>query len=90
MTTQKKQNMFLNLEQRLLNIASRNYNKLRFCTIEYLCSFSNIDPFLMALSISISEVQIVFDDTSITAKENKRKQKILISMQKNKLGGAKK
>ena len=51
------------------------YNPCRFSVIEYLCSFPEIDPYLMAASLIKSGIEIVYDDSSISKAENEKKQR---------------
>lgn len=51
------------------------YNPCRFHVIEYICSFPEIDPYLMAASLIKSGIEIVYDDYSISEEENKKKQR---------------
>lgn len=50
---------------------------VRFNVIEYLCYFPKIDPYEMAASIIRLGYTILFDDTSISAKENQKKEKLV-------------
>lgn len=45
---------------------------LRFNCIQYVCSFPEIDPIKMAASLQNDGFTILFDDSSISAKENTR------------------
>lgn len=49
--------------------------ELRFCVIEYLCSFPGLDPYAMAAEILREGVKILYDDSSITKEENKAKER---------------
>ncbi len=51
--------------------------KIRFICIEYLCSFPKIDPFVMAAAIVRNGYKILFDDSSISIRENKIKERKL-------------
>ena len=51
------------------------YNPCRFNVVEYLCSFPEIDPYLMAASLIESGIEIVYDDSSISKAENEKKQR---------------
>lgn len=63
--------MFNHYKDRLINIAGRtNSNGIRFNCIEYLCSFPGIDPVEMAASLQNDGYAILFDDSSISRKEN--------------------
>lgn len=67
---QKEARIFNHYKNRLKEIDSK---KIRFSTIEYLCYFPKIDPFAMAAAIARDGYKILFDDSSISADENKRK-----------------
>lgn len=59
---------------------ARNDNSLRFNVIDYLCSFPGIDPYLMAAELKRDGVNILFDDSSISEKENKAKKRKVESL----------
>ena len=48
---------------------------LRFNVIEYVCNFSKINPYVMAASIKKDGITILYDDSSISKEENRRKEK---------------
>ena len=68
-------------EQRIFNFYKKDLEKLainkeiRFLCIEYVCSFPKINPYKMAALIVSDGFKVVFDDSSISQKENERKQK---------------
>lgn len=45
---------------------------IRFNVIQYLCSFPGLDPVEMAASLIWDGYQVLFDDSSISKKENAR------------------
>lgn len=49
--------------------------QVRMNVIEYVCSFPKINPYKMAASIVFDGFKVVFDDSSISQKENERKRK---------------
>ena len=74
---EKKETVFQHYKNRLIKEVrntSGNEN-IRFICIEYLCGFPKIDPFVMAASLIKEGITIVFDDSSISRKENRRKEK---------------
>ena len=71
---EKEIRIFNHYKSRLKKLDSE---KIRFSTIEYLCYFPKIDPFKMAAALSRDGYKILFDDSSISAEENKRKEKNL-------------
>ena len=73
---EKKERVFQHYKNRLIKEVrntSGNEN-IRFICIEYLCGFPKIDPFVMAASLIKEGITIVFDDSSISRKENRRKE----------------
>lgn len=76
-TEEQKERVFQAYKNRLtteVRNASISEN-VRFNVVEYLCSFSKIDPFVMAASIIKDGITILFDDTSISKKENQSKER---------------
>lgn len=76
-TEEQKERVFQEYKNRLTTEV-RNASKserIRFSVVEYLCSFPKIDPFVMATSIIKDGITILFDDTSISKKENERKKR---------------
>lgn len=54
--------------------------KTRFNAVEYLCRFPKIDPYKMAASLINDGITVLFDDTSISVAENKRKEKRVLKL----------
>ena len=77
-TAEEKQKRIFNCyKNRLINEvrnASGNEN-IRFICIEYLCEFPKIDPYMMAASITNDGITILYDDSSISREENRRKER---------------
>lgn len=74
---ERQERIFQHCKNRLtkeVRDASKNEN-IRFITIEYLCSFPLINPFVMAASIINDGMTILFDDSSISREENKAKER---------------
>ena len=74
---QKQERIFQHYKNRLINEvrdASGN-EKIRFNVIEYLCSFPKINPFVMGANIINEGITILFDDSSISREENRRKER---------------
>lgn len=65
-----KKTMFNHYKNRLINESRSNPNGIRFNCIQYLCQFPGIDPVEMAASLQKSGFTILFDDSSISQKEN--------------------
>lgn len=74
-TKEQKENRMFNFYKKDLGELSRKNNFLRFNVIEYVCRFPGIDPYKMAATLSAEGVKIVFDDSSISAAENKKKER---------------
>lgn len=74
-TKEQKENRMFNFYKKDLGELSRKNNFLRFNVIEYVCRFPGIDPYKMAATLSAEGVKIVFDDSSISTAENKRKER---------------
>lgn len=50
-------------------------DSVRFICVEYLCRFPKIDPYKMAATLKSEGIAVLFDDSSISAAENRRKEK---------------
>ena len=50
---------------------------IRFCVIEYLCHYAELDPYKMAASLRLDGYEILFNDSSISKSENEAKRKEL-------------
>ena len=61
-------------KKRLIKEIQHN-GKFRFNAIEYLCNYPKIDPYQMAKSLKNDGYLIIFDDSSISERENKIKYK---------------
>ena len=68
---EKERRMFGHYKHRL----ERGLKQVRFNVIEYLCHFPKIDPYKMAVAIKLDGLAILFDDTSISLKENLKKER---------------
>jgi hypothetical protein len=62
------------------HLLERGLKQVRFNVIEYLCRFPKIDPYKMAVAIKRDGLAILFDDTSITLKENLQKERKFMKM----------
>lgn len=76
-TTEEQKERIFNYYKNKLVIGERNIKKkeVRFISVEYLCSFSKIDPFVMAASIINDGIVVLYDNSSISKKENKAKER---------------
>lgn len=54
--------------------------KTRFNVVEHVCRFPQIDPYKMAASLINDGITVLFDDTSIRANENKRKERKVLKL----------
>lgn len=70
----KSKRIFNHYKTRLIGTSNRsNPGFIRYNCIEYMCSFPGIDPVEMAASLQNDGYTVLFDDSSITAKQNKAK-----------------
>ena len=74
---EQQERIFNHYKNRLITeVRNASKNKsIRFNCIEYLCSFPKIDSFVMAASIIKEGITILFDDTSISKKDNQAKER---------------
>lgn len=76
-TEEKMKRVFQHYKNRLIKEVrntSGNEN-IRFICIEYLCGFPKINPYVMAASIIKDGITILYDDSSISKAENRRKER---------------
>ena len=71
---EKEKRMFEFYKKDLERIGKK-MGQVRMIVIEYVCNFPKINPYKMAASIVSDGYKVVFDDSSISQKENERKQK---------------
>ena len=72
---EQTERVFNHYKNRLKDTSStRERKEIRFNCIEYLCSFPKINPFVMAASLIKDGFTILYDDSSISAAENRRKE----------------
>lgn len=76
-TTEEQKERIFHAYKNRLTTEVRNASKkdIRFSVIEYLCSFPKITPFVMAASLIKDGITILYDDTSISKKENEIKKR---------------
>lgn len=74
-TAQEKEKRMFNLYKKYLEKLGNNNGYIRMNVIEYVCSFPEINPYKMAATIIFDGFKVVFDDSSISQKENERKRK---------------
>lgn len=76
-TREEKQKRIFEFYKKDLEKLGKEHKKIRMICIEYTCHFPKIDPFKMAAALSHDGHKILFDDSSISAEENKRKERKL-------------
>lgn len=80
---EKRERIFDFYKRDLIKLTNNNAKPIRFNCIEYTCSSSKINPFEMAKALKNDGYNIVFDDSSISQKENDRKRKAVEKLGKN-------
>nr|DAJ85734.1 MAG TPA: hypothetical protein [Bacteriophage sp.] len=73
---QKEKRMF-NFYKSDLERLGEKVGSVRMNVIEYVCSFPKIDPYKMAAAIVSDGFEVLFDDSSISRRENERKRKAI-------------
>lgn len=73
-SAQKEKRMF-NFYKSDLERLGKEVGSVRMNVVEYVCSFPEIDPYKMAAAIVSDGFEILFDDSSISRRENERKRK---------------
>lgn len=68
MTSERR--MFDHYKRRLITECNNNLHGIRFNCVQYLCSFPGIDPVEMAASLQNDGFTILYDDSSISRREN--------------------
>ncbi len=71
-TEEQKERVFKHYKNRLEKDTD---GKVSFSVIEYLCNFPKIDSFVMATSIINDGITILYEDSSISKKENEAKRR---------------
>ena len=66
----KQKRIFAFYKRDIIRLIRTNPRGIRFNCIQYVCRFPNIDPVEMAASLQNDGFTILFDDSSISAKEN--------------------
>lgn len=76
-TEEQKARIFNHYKNDLLKLADMpNINRtLRFIGIEYVCNVPKINPFVMGANLLKEGITIVYDDTTISKRENQKKEK---------------
>ena len=63
-----------------------NPHGIRYNSIQYICQFPGINPVEMAASLQNDGFTILFDDSSISAKENAKNRVLVSKFSKSKWG----
>lgn len=71
---QKKSRIFEHYKQYIKKPVNKG-GCIRFIVIEYVCRFADINAFKMGAELKKDGYIIVFDDSSISERENERKRK---------------
>ena len=74
-TPQEKENRIFNFYKKELEKLSREDGKIRMLCVEYVCSFPNINAYKMASVLLSAGYNIVYNDSSISERENDKKRK---------------
>lgn len=80
---EKRERIFGFYKRDLIKLTANNTRPIRFNCIEYVCRFPKINPFEMAKALKNDGYDLVFDDSSISQKENDRKRKAVEKFGKN-------
>lgn len=80
---EKRERIFNFYKKDLIELTNNNTRPIRFNCIEYACRFPKINPFEMAKALKNDGYGLVFDDSSISQKENGRKRKAVEKFGKN-------
>lgn len=76
---QEKENRIFNFYKKELTKLGEEHGEIRMIVIEYVCRSPKINPFKMAKQLASESFNIVFDDSSISQKENERKKRKVYS-----------
>lgn len=71
---QKEKRMFIFYKSDLEKLG-KEVGSVRMNVVEYVCSFPEIAPYKMAAAIVSDGFEVLFDDSSISRRENERKRK---------------
>lgn len=74
-TVASKESRIFEFYKKDLKKLGRKHGQIRMNVIEYTCSFPQIDPFKMAQDLIRDGFKVVFDDSSISQRENEQKEK---------------
>lgn len=74
-TAAEKEKRMFEIYKKDLERIGKKMGQVRMIVIEYVCSFPKINPYKMAALIIFDGFNVVFDDSSISQKENEIKRK---------------
>lgn len=75
--------LFQNLKLRLMRTAEiASPGRLRFVAIQYVCSFSRISPYEMAVALANDGFEILFDNSAISKTEREAERRKFIKASK--------
>lgn len=74
-TAEQKELRIFNIYKKDLEKLGQEHGQIRMNCIEYVCSFSKINPFKMAKTLKDDGYNILFDDSSISRAENEKKRR---------------
>lgn len=78
-TPEEKENRIFDFYKNDLMKLHKHYEQIRFNVIQYVCSFPKINPFKMAYILMKENYNVVFDDSSITKRENEKLKKQVLN-----------
>ena len=74
-TAEQKEKRIFEFYKKDIEKLGKEIGQVRMNVIEYVCSFHKINAYKMAASIVLDGFKVVFDDSSISQKENEKKRK---------------
>lgn len=74
-TAEQKEKRIFEFYKKDIEKLGKEIGQVRMNVIEYVCSFPKINAYKMAASIVLDGFKVVFDDSSISQKENEKKRK---------------
>jgi hypothetical protein len=74
-TAAEKEKRMFEFYKKDLERVGKEVGFVRMNVVEYVCSFPEIDPYKMAAAIVSDGFKVLFDDSSISRRENEKKRK---------------
>ena len=78
---EKEKRIFDSYKNDLMKL-HKQHEQIRFNVIQYVCSFPGINPFEIAYTLMTENCNVVFDDSSISKRENEKLRKQVINYKK--------